>query len=432
VDNMKKVFSVLVALYISFQLNAQWVKTHEPIGGVNSLSVSGNTIFACTEFDGIYRSTDNGISWDLIGNFNELGNVFCLTVSEKNLFAGTSSGVYLSTNSGINWTSADTALIKHSVASIAVSGNNVFAGTGMRIDIDGDVFVSTNSGTSWSLASKDLDNNSISTMAISGSNLFAGTKIGYEWPGHGLFLSSNNGISWTSVNNGLTDTSIIAFAVDRTKLFAGTQFGGVFYSNNNGTNWMAANNGLPNIHISSLAARQNPLGGTYLFAGTDNFYFGTTRSGVFLSTNNGTSWSEVSESLNNASVYSLVMNDANIFAATDSGVYMRSLSEIITNVESGKQLSLKYSLGQNYPNPFNPSTVIKYSIPFESNVNISFYNSLGQTVREVNEGTRQSGNYEINFNSSGLASGIYFYSIRAVSSNGKNDFNAVKKMILLK
>jgi glucose/arabinose dehydrogenase len=92
----------------------------------------------------------------------------------------------------------------------------------------------------------------------------------------------------------------------------------------------------------------------------------------------------------------------------------------------------EFILYQNYPNPFNPSTVIKYSVPFESSVDIRVYNSLGQIVREVNEENRQSGYYEINFNSSGLASGIYFYSINAVSINGKNDFNTVKKMILLK
>lgn len=91
-----------------------------------------------------------------------------------------------------------------------------------------------------------------------------------------------------------------------------------------------------------------------------------------------------------------------------------------------------FSLSQNYPNPFNPSTIIKYSLPSESNVILKFYNSLGQTVREVNEGSRKPGDYEINFNSSGLPSGIYFYSIKAVSGDGRNDFSAVKKMILLK
>jgi hypothetical protein len=108
------------------------------------------------------------------------------------------------------------------------------------------------------------------------------------------------------------------------------------------------------------------------------------------------------------------------------------MSELTGISNEKKIVPLEYTLFQNYPNPFNPSTVIKYAVPFESNVNIRFYNSLGQNVREVNEGNRQPGNYEINFNSSGLASGIYFYSIKALSSDGKNDFSAVKKMILLK
>jgi hypothetical protein len=95
-----------------------------------------------------------------------------------------------------------------------------------------------------------------------------------------------------------------------------------------------------------------------------------------------------------------------------------------------------YVLFQNYPNPFNPSTVIKYALPYESNVNISFYNSLGQSVREINVGTSQPGYYEFTFNSlsggSKLSSGVYFYRVKAVSSDGKNEFTSMKKMMLLK
>jgi len=114
------------------------------------------------------------------------------------------------------------------------------------------------------------------------------------------------------------------------------------------------------------------------------------------------------------------------------GGIVRKGTIIATAINDKKSLIQSFALEQNYPNPFNPSTVIKYAVPFESNVNIRIYNSLGQIVREVNEGTRQSGNYEINFNSSGLASGIYFYSIKAVSIDSKNNFSAVKKMMLLK
>ncbi len=101
-------------------------------------------------------------------------------------------------------------------------------------------------------------------------------------------------------------------------------------------------------------------------------------------------------------------------------------------INAGLEVPGSFSLRQNYPNPFNPSTVIRYAIPFESSVKISIYNSLGQCVREFNESSRQPGYYEINFNASGMASGVYFYSIKAVSSDGKNNFSAVKKMMVLK
>jgi peptidoglycan/xylan/chitin deacetylase (PgdA/CDA1 family) len=91
-----------------------------------------------------------------------------------------------------------------------------------------------------------------------------------------------------------------------------------------------------------------------------------------------------------------------------------------------------FLLEQNYPNPFNPSTRIKYSIPFESNVRITIFNALGKAVRELTNGTQEAGTYELSFNGSGISSGVYFYSILANSTDGKQRFRETKKMILLK
>jgi hypothetical protein len=91
-----------------------------------------------------------------------------------------------------------------------------------------------------------------------------------------------------------------------------------------------------------------------------------------------------------------------------------------------------YMLEQNYPNPFNPSTRIKYSIPFESNVRITIYNTLGESVKALANEMQGAGTYEVNFNSSGLSSGVYFYSILANSTDGKQSFRETKKMILTK
>jgi hypothetical protein len=91
-----------------------------------------------------------------------------------------------------------------------------------------------------------------------------------------------------------------------------------------------------------------------------------------------------------------------------------------------------YSLQQNYPNPFNPSTKIKYSVPVQSNVEVIIYNSIGENIAELVDDLQSSGTYEVNWDASKFASGIYFYSIKAVPIEGNDIFQSVKKMILLK
>jgi len=87
---------------------------------------------------------------------------------------------------------------------------------------------------------------------------------------------------------------------------------------------------------------------------------------------------------------------------------------------------LSFELEQNYPNPFNPSTVIKYSIPEGGFVNLDVYNLLGEKVATLVNGVQETGRYEINFDASKLASGIYVYSLKSGS------FNSAKKMLLMK
>ncbi len=89
-------------------------------------------------------------------------------------------------------------------------------------------------------------------------------------------------------------------------------------------------------------------------------------------------------------------------------------------------------LSQNYPNPFNPSTVISYSIPFEGSVRVRVFNMLGEMVSELVNQTQAQGDYEAVFDGSNLASGMYFYSIEAVSFDGSQNLNEVKKMLLQK
>ncbi|QOJ27502.1 MAG: T9SS type A sorting domain-containing protein [Ignavibacteriales bacterium] len=92
----------------------------------------------------------------------------------------------------------------------------------------------------------------------------------------------------------------------------------------------------------------------------------------------------------------------------------------------------EFSLEQNYPNPFNPSTMISFSLPFESKVSLMVYNTLGEVVSELVNGTFSAGYNQVSFNASSLTSGIYFYSITASAVDGSQTFQSMKKMILTK
>ena len=71
-----------------------------------------------------------------------------------------------------------------------------------------------------------------------------------------------------------------------------------------------------------------------------------------------------------------------------------------------------FSLSQNYPNPFNPSTKVKYSVPFNSNVKLVLYDVLGNKIGQIFEGTKDAGIYEATISANDfsfpLTSGIYF------------------------
>ena len=86
----------------------------------------------------------------------------------------------------------------------------------------------------------------------------------------------------------------------------------------------------------------------------------------------------------------------------------------------------KFSLSQNYPNPFNPLTIIEFSLPENSLVQLQVYDISGKLVSELINDRLNAGIHSVIFNGAGLTSGIYFYSITA------GDFVSVKKLMLLK
>lgn len=85
-----------------------------------------------------------------------------------------------------------------------------------------------------------------------------------------------------------------------------------------------------------------------------------------------------------------------------------------------------FRLFQNYPNPFNPSTKINFEISKSSYTNLIVYDILGKAVLKLVDQQLQPGTYEVDFNGSGLNSGIYFYRLETGS------FSESRRMLLLK
>ena len=101
-------------------------------------------------------------------------------------------------------------------------------------------------------------------------------------------------------------------------------------------------------------------------------------------------------------------------------------------VTGQNQTPITFSLEQNYPNPFNPSTTISYNLPASggltanTGVMLKVFDLLGNEVRILVNEEQAAGNYRIEFNAAGLASGIYFYRLHA------GNFTASRKMTILK
>lgn len=102
-------------------------------------------------------------------------------------------------------------------------------------------------------------------------------------------------------------------------------------------------------------------------------------------------------------------------------------NKVVMDVQTtNNQIPTGYSLEQNYPNPFNPSTTIKYSVPTSGLVEINVYDALGKSVKQLISEHHQAGNYQVEFDGSGLTSGVYFYQIKT------DNFTATKKLVLMK
>ncbi|MFO7445279.1 MAG: T9SS type A sorting domain-containing protein [Ignavibacteriaceae bacterium] len=134
-----------------------------------------------------------------------------------------------------------------------------------------------------------------------------------------------------------------------------------------------------------------------------------------------TMFNSINFGINNSTTTGLTLTNVNV----DLGPAI-DVPEHVVGVKQPGLIPNQFALEQNYPNPFNPTTKIAFSVPQTSDVSLVVYDALGSMVTELVKGSYNPGYYEVNFNASNLASGVYFYRIKA------GDFVSVKKLMLLK
>ncbi|MGA9365298.1 MAG: T9SS type A sorting domain-containing protein [Bacteroidota bacterium] len=110
----------------------------------------------------------------------------------------------------------------------------------------------------------------------------------------------------------------------------------------------------------------------------------------------------------------------------DSSVTTFVADVVVSVDDQGFSLPKSFELFQNYPNPFNPSTSISYELPMRSHVRLGVFDMLGREVRTLINQIEEPGRRSVNFDAGGLASGVYFYQLRA------NSFVETKRFMLLK
>jgi len=418
-----------LGVFFSTDGGESWTASSSGFGSpkIWGLAAIGSTVLAGTH-DGVFRSEDNGENWSGAGIEVEDGNVVVGSFAEigGNIFAGAFAapkstesygGIYRSTDDGRSWVSLSSNGLTHGdcgapwpgIRDVATTSSNLFAATSGG---EGFVYRSDDYGESWSDADSGLTSPVFPLHSI-GDTLFAVT-----WgEGRLIYTSIDNGYSWMvidSVRTGVPAAKAAGCFVNiGTAQFAGT-ISGILRSTDDGNQWEIANAGLTDTTIVALA-----VSGSTVFAAT-------YRGGVFQWMDIGSMWMPVNDGLQTTNVGSLIANDTYLFARTDSGLWRRSLAELVSDVGKGLFVPSCVALEQNFPNPFNPTTTIGYQVPAPGLARLTVFDIVGREVAILVDEKKAPGSYQVKFDASALASGIYIYRLAA------GGFVRTRKMIFVK
>ena len=362
-----------------------------PVAGINHeiyciWAVTENTVFAGEGYVNgnarLFKTTNAGLNWNPIlttasnsGHFTGLGftksngNLFGIAIAEK---------IYKTSDAGNNWVELNAGVVGVSNAqnSLTIVDNN-FYGFGLNNGA-ARIRLTVNNAVSWSTQQISVAGNYTSAIAFHSNKLFGVAATSSSLPM--ISRTTNGGSTWNSVDigSGVTGTCYFVWVPATPVVYILGSNGGIKRSTDNGLNWVTT----PTPGVTGLS------------------HFDFIQSGMI--------------------VYGYaVSSTGNVIKLTDT-------LDILTGTNPINNLPKGYSLSQNYPNPFNPQTMITYSVPQSSFVNITVFDILGREIYSPVNEIKKAGSYELNINAGQIGSGIYYYRMSA------GDFSDTKKMIVIK
>ncbi|MCW8961215.1 MAG: hypothetical protein OQK29_06605, partial [Ignavibacteriaceae bacterium] len=338
--SVRKVGSLLFLfiLILSLPIFPQWTRTNGPEGiAVSSLANINGIIYAGTEVNGVYISTDDGVSWTARNAGIETYGISSIISFQGYIFAGTfGGGVYRSSDGGLTWIAPSVGNTLF-VTSLVANDPYIFAGAGSL-----GVYRSSDNGVTWE---QKLNVFGVDAMCKSGNKIFESssnytgytTDNGETWinvqPLEGaiifsyycmgdtifaggqtkIYRSTDNGNTFTTItlNLGFSIVNISAIISVGSILYAATSYDGVYKSTDFGSNWISANEGMGPKNVRALT-----------LTNSSSLIAGTHYVGMYRSTDLGLSWNKsVSGFPAGTSILSLLESNSSIYAGTRDGVF---------------------------------------------------------------------------------------------------------------
>ena len=369
----------------------QWQKVNA-LGdrGITSFTSRGNTIFVGTSNSGVFRSSDNGETWASVNmGLGSNLSVSALASNNTSIYCIAQGRLFASIDLGSTWTAISTG----NVSAIITSSNSVLYAS------SGNVFRSTDNGVTWTNVLPVLGGRRIIDLSSDNNlRIIASSN-------DGLYNSIDNGATWQLLFNG--------GGLWGSVIFVGNDIWGISEIFNPGG---FTSRTVVNVYSgTSNNSRVLPLPSApprVLFVvNNTNVLLGT--GGVYLTINNGTSWTGINNGFNspfsgaiNFTINAFAFNGQRLFAGTTLGLFRSPLS--ITSSVSQENTNTRNGLS-NHPNPSSDFTTIQYTLAQASHVQIELYSLLGTRLATLVQEQQAAGNYVVPVDVRTYPSGQYYY-----------------------